>query len=158
MTAMIRQGLGPVPESAVKAAEIELDQEFPPDYRAFLMQTNGGYPRPAGFDVRWAPEQACADDWAASSVSWFYALTDNDDLSLTLHNRVTFAERLPPGTLTIAADAGGNQLLLAFEGPWRGKLLLWIKDHEAGDGAAPGYDNVGVVADSFTDFIQNRLR
>jgi hypothetical protein len=70
---------------------------------------------------------------------------------------MTLRDRLPPDTVAIASDAGGNQLLLAFRGPHAGKVLLWIKDHEASDGETPGYENVGVVADSFADLIENRL-
>lgn len=91
-------------------------------------------------------------------MSWFYEISDGGPCSLLDVNRVDLAGRLPPGTLAISSDAGGNQLLLAFGGPHAGKVLLWIKDHEASDGATPGYDNVGFVADSFADFIQNRLK
>ena len=90
-------------------------------------------------------------------MSWFYEVSDSDVCNLMTTNRVDFAGRLPPETLAIASDAGGNQLLLALGGPRAVKLLPWIKDREASDGETPGYDNVGVVADSFTVFLQHRL-
>lgn len=118
---------------------------------------NGGYPEPDGFDIHWAAGQACGEDWRRTSMSWFHAITDDDVGNLLKINRIDFAGRLPPETLAIASDAGGNQLLLAFSGQHAGKLLLWIKDHEASDGEAPSHENVGVVADSFADFIEHRL-
>jgi hypothetical protein len=63
-----------------------------------------------------------------------------------------------PDTLAIASDAGGNVLLLALSGPFVGKVLFWCKDHEVEEGCVPGYENVGVVADSFDDFLNNKLR
>lgn len=158
MAATILKGNGLLADADVRAAEQALGVSFPPDYREFLLRVNGGFPDPRGFNVDWAPGQVCGQDWRRTSLSWFYEISDSDVCNLVTTNRVDFADRLPPRTLAIASDAGGNQLLLAFGGPHAGKVLLWIKDHEASDGATPGYDNVGFVADSFTDFIQNRLK
>ncbi len=157
MPAVIRNANGPLPEADVQAAEQALGVAVPPDYREFLLRLNGGFPDPRGFNIDWAPEQACGQDWRRTSLSWFYEISDSDVCNLVTTNRIDFAGRLPPGNLAIASDAGGNQLLLAFSGPHAGKVLLWIKDHEASDGETPGYGNVGVVADSFADLIQNRL-
>ncbi|MFG6460925.1 SMI1/KNR4 family protein [Roseateles sp. DXS20W] len=157
MPAVIHGGAGPVAEAGVQAAEQILGVRFPPDYRAFLLSLNGGRPQPEGFKIEWAPGQACGEDWRTTAMSWFYCITEERIGNLVRSNRVTFEGRLPRGTLTIGPDAFGNQLLLAFDGPYAGKVLLWIKDHEASDGETPGYDNVGFVADSFADFIQNRL-
>jgi hypothetical protein len=157
MPAEIREGKGPLAESDVQAAEQALGVQFPSDYRAFLLRVNGGYPEPDGLRIYWAPGQVCGEDWRTTAMSWFYEISDSDVCNLVTTNRIDFAGRLPPGTLAIASDAGGNQLLLAFSGPHAGQVLLWIKDHEASDGETPGYDNVGVVADSFADLLQNRL-
>lgn len=157
MAARILESRGPLAETEVQAAELALGVQFPPDYRAFLLQQNGGRPAPQGFAIAWASAQACAADWRTSAMSWFYGLTEERIGNLVRSNQVTFAGRLPPGTLTIGPDAFGNQLLLALGGPHAGKVLLWVKDHEASDGEAPGYDNVGVVADSFADFVERRL-
>lgn len=157
MAATIHEGKGPLAEADVQAAEQVLGVKFPPDYREFLLSVNGGYPEPDGFDIHWAAGQSCGDDWRRTAMSWFYAIGDESVGNLLKVNHVDFAGRLPPETLAIASDAGGNQLLLALGGPHAGKVLLWIKDHEASDGETPGYDNVGFVADSFEDFIQNRL-
>jgi hypothetical protein len=157
MPAEIREGKGPLAENDVQAAEQALGVQFPSDYRAFLLRVNGGYPEPDGLRIYWAPGQVCGEDWGTTAMSWFYKITDERTGNLVRSNQVTFAGRLPAGTLAIASDAGGNQLLLAFSGPHAGKVLLWIKDHEASDGETPGYGNVGVVADSFADLIQNRL-
>lgn len=142
----------------VADAEAQLKVALPADYRAFLMKTNGGYPEPDGFAITWQPGQPPADDWKTSTLSRFYAITEERTSNLVRSNKVTFAGRLPAHTLAVASDAGGNQLLLALGGPFAGKVLFWAKDHEVEQGQVPGYDNVGVVADSFTDLLAQRLR
>jgi cell wall assembly regulator SMI1 len=157
MSTRIEEGDGPITEAAIAAAEQELGVVFPPDYRAFLAQYNGGRPEPDGFRIDWEPGQVCGEDWRTSAMSWFYAIREQRTGNLVRMNKVTFVGRLPPQTLTIASDAGGNQILLALGGPHAGKVLLWVKDHGAADGAAPGYGNVGVIGDSFAEFLTQRL-
>lgn len=154
----IHESRPPASAAQVADAEAKLQVRLPDDYRAFLMQTNGGYPQPDGFAIAWQQGQPPAPDWRTSTLSRFYAITEERNSNLLRANTVTFARRLPEQTIAIATDAGSNQLLLALGGPLAGKVLFWAKDHEARDGAAPGYDNVGVVADSFTDLLQQRLR
>lgn len=157
MSTHIEEGNGPIAESVIAAAEQELGVAFPADYRAFLAQYNGGRPEPDGFRIEWEPGQVCGEDWRTSAMSWFYAIWEQRIGNLVRMNKITFEGRLPPQTVTIGSDAGGNQILLALGGPHAGKVLLWVKDHEAADSAAPGYENVGVIADSFADFIVQRL-
>lgn len=157
MSARIDEGKGPIPESAIAAVEQALGINFPPDYRGFLAQFNGGRPEPDGFRIEWDAGQECAEDWRTSAMSWFYSIGEQRTGNLLRMNKITFEGRLPAGTLTIASDAGGNQILLAVGGPQAGKVLFWVKDHEATDGAPPGYGNVGVVADGFSDFLAQRL-
>lgn len=157
MAATIHEGQGPLAEADVQAAEQALGVKFPPDYREFLLSVNGGYPEPDGVRIHWAPGQVCGGEWGTTAMSWFYSVTDEQVGNLVRINQVSLRDRLPLDTVAIGSDAGGNQLLLALGGPHAGKLLLWIQDHEASDGETPGYENVGFVADSFEDFIQNRL-
>lgn len=144
--------------SQVAQAETQLNVRLPQDYRDFLMNTNGGYPDPDGFDILWQPGQPPAEDWKTSTLSRFYAITEERHSNLLKANLVTFVKRLPASTIAIATDAGSNQLLLALGGPLAGKVLFWAKDHEVEEGETPGYDNIGIVADSFTDLLANRLR
>jgi len=157
MGCTIKEAPAPASEAQIYGAEQALGIAFPPDYRAFLARFNGGRPEPDGFKIQWLPAQACGEDWRASGVSWFYGVRDEHTGSLVRLNKSTFEGRLPAGTLTVASDAGGNQILLALSGINAGKVLFWVKDHEVEDGDTPGYDNVGVIADNFTDFLLHRL-
>ena len=159
MAVTIEQAPGPAGANAVSLAETALGCTFPADYRHFLLTHNGGRPRPRGFDIQWQAGQAAGESWRTSSLSWFYELGVPDSVvDLLEENQVSFRDRLPQGTLAFASDAGGNQMLLALAGPFAGKVLFWCKDHEVGEGGVPGYDNVGIVADSFQDLLDHRLR
>ena len=157
MVAKILEGHGPLAEADIAWAEAELGVILPNDYRAFLSQFNGGYPQPGGFKVVWQSKQACGEDWRTSAMSWFYAITAHRTGNLVRMNKVTFHGRLPPDTITIASDAGGNQILLALAGQYCGQVLFWVKDHEVEQGEPPSYDNVGSIADSFEEFLARKL-
>lgn len=154
MAITIQDGKGPLVEADIAAAERELGVAFPADYRAFMARFNGGSPEPDAFDIQWRPGQPPAEEWTASTMSWFYWITEEQGNSLVRMNKVRFARRLPKGTLTVASDAGGNQILLALSGPHAGKVLFWVKDHEVERGDEPGYDNVGFLAEGFAEFVK----
>lgn len=159
MPATIEEPKTPASDEAIAAAQSAVGLQFPPDYLLFLKHFNGGRPQPDGFAIQWQPGQAPADDWKTSAMSWFYAIGSAvRSTDLVRVNAVSFRDRLPQGTLAFASDAGGNQMLLALAGPFAGKVLFWCKDHEVGEGGVPGYDNVGIVADSFQDLLDHRLR
>lgn len=149
---------GPLDEAKLAAAESSLGVRLPDDLRRFMLRYNGGRPKPSGFDIAWQDGQACAADWRTSSLSLIYPVADPPADDLVRMNEVTFRGRVPEETLVIGCDAGGNQILLALDGPMKGRILFWCKDHEVQDGARPGYGNIGLLADSFQDFLETRLR
>lgn len=144
-------------EQQLRKVEDDLGTQFPQDYRRFLLRFNGGRPNPATFDIHWQVGQVCGADWKTSEVSRFLAIHDGEKANFVETNKVDFSGRLPSDTIAIAQDPGGNVILLAVTGPKAGNVLFWVKDYEAGEGRTPGYDNVGVVADSFEDFLGNKL-
>lgn len=149
--------VGNLTEEKILEVEERLGTAFPADYRRFLLEHNGGRPSPARFDIVWPDMQACGEDWKTSEVSRFLAIHDGEKANFVMVNEVDFRKRLPPGTVAIAQDPGGNVILLALDGPLANRVLFWVKDHEAKTGQVPGYDNVGVIADSFDDFLANKL-
>lgn len=81
-----------------------------------------------------------------------------EDPDLYEYNAVTFKGRIPADTLAIAHDAGGNLILLALAGIHAGKVLFWVREYEAEEGARPDYGNIGVLAGDFGAFIEYGLR
>ncbi|MBX3668459.1 MAG: SMI1/KNR4 family protein [Rhodocyclaceae bacterium] len=158
MSARIEDPESPVDHAAISAAESAIGLHFPLNYREFLLARNGGRPRPGSFKIQWQPGQTAGEDWRSSCMGWFYSIGSSvDSCDLVEQNAVSFRGRLPQGTFAFGHDAGSNQLLLAAEGPFAGKVLFWCKDHEVEAGDRPGYDNVGIVAESLQDFLDNKL-
>jgi hypothetical protein len=92
----------PTTEFRLRALERELRISLPQDYRAFLLEHNGGRPVPAGFVVPFEPEPA---PWRVH----FFLGVDNpvNSSSLRWCAEVTAATR-PLGTIPIATDEFGQ--------------------------------------------------
>jgi hypothetical protein len=153
MAAQFHDGRGPLAERDLASVERELGVQFPADYRAFMVRHNGGRAIPKAFKISWQQGQPPAEDWRTSALSWLFFVWDKPEANLLRMNTVTYKDRIPEQTVAIGTDAFGNPILLAFGGPHKGKVLFWSSDHEVEEGQTPGYDNVGVIADSFSDFL-----
>ena len=91
-------------------------------------------------------------------LSWFLSIYDGDATNLLEYNTESFSGRIPKGTIAIAHDCGGNLILLGVAGEYVGKVLFWVKDYEVEQGEVPGFENVGFLANSFDEFINEKLR
>jgi hypothetical protein len=158
MPATIHDSQEPLRDEDLIVVERELGIRLPEDYRNFMLRHNGGRPDPGGFDITWPKGQLAGDDWKTSAMGWLFFIWDKRSANLLRMNQVTFAGRIPRDTVAIGHDAGGNPILLALDGPYQGKVLFWCADYEVEEGKVPSYENVGIVADSFEDFINNKLR
>jgi hypothetical protein len=144
----------PLDEAAIAKAEAALGFPLPRELRGFLLKTNGGVPEPSRFDISWTPEQQFGRHWRTSEVGRLHSIGTPDFDDLVEENTVTFESRIPASTITFASDRAGNQLLLAHGGPYAGKVLFWLMDEEVEEGLTPSYDNCGLVADSFGEFLE----
>jgi hypothetical protein len=115
----VKEHRGPIPEDRIQQFENRFGASLPEDYRAFLLQTNGGYPDPGGFAIRGTSD--------VSQVSRFLALDGErwDDIEVYQDR---YDGRIPAGWLPIGYDDFGNLLLLGLEGANRGRVAFW--DHE----------------------------
>ena len=154
----IKQPLEPLNPQKIGIAEKALGVKFPDEYIQFLLKYNGGRPEPAGFDIDWKNNQEIGQHWRTSMLSWFLSIYDGKSTNLLRYNQVTFRGRIPKETIAIAHDCGGNLILLGVAGEYKDKVLFWVKDYEVEEGEVPGFDNVGFLADSFDEFINEKLR
>lgn len=148
-------------EAKVQAIESLLGTRLPSDYREFLLVSNGGRPDSVGakggtFKIAWRGQSW---SWAfeQARLEWLYTTNDVPNLSLAwVHDKHAFAQMrmlVPADTIPIGRDRGPNAVLLGIAGENRGKVFFWVSDYAAEDGEA-SYENVGFVADSFSDFLQ----
>ena len=143
---------------AIQNAEKSLGVKFPDQYIQFLLKYNGGRPEPAGFDIEWRTNQPMSEDWRTSMLSWFLSIYNGDETNLLEYNKISFSGRIPKETIAIADDCGGNLILLGVSGEYKDKILFWVKDDEVEEGGVPGFENVGFLANSFDEFLNEKLR
>ncbi|MGH8191912.1 MAG: SMI1/KNR4 family protein [Terriglobia bacterium] len=142
----------PIPQnSSISMHEIEkfethLGTKLPKEYSDFLLFYNGGRPRPSGF--RFLEENAETE----SRIQFFYGINSHRSYSI-LRKMDIFMDRVPTGTIPIACDGVGNQILLSIRTADYGTILFW--DHEKeptedGDGSTC----TSLVARSFAEFTK----
>jgi hypothetical protein len=154
----------------IERAEKRMNIVLPLAYKNFLLKYNGGRPEPAGFDIIWSEDRItseirreCSEDWRSSKVDWFLAIHEGEYSNFIEYNLVDFKGRIPKETIAIAHDPGGNLILLGIAGEQTGRVLFWVKDYENWEGDdsvenIPWYDNIGLIANSFDEFINEKLR
>ena len=138
--------------SAIDQVEIVLGFKLPKDYRLFLKTYNGGFPDPHKLEI--SPGQG------KTSVDILYGIMDSTssydhlDLVRNFNNR---KHQMPRGVLSIGHDPGGNYICIALTDDKYGEVYFY--DHEESNQDSQGnltWDNLYLVADTFTDFL-NKL-
>jgi cell wall assembly regulator SMI1 len=136
----------PATEEQVAALEARFEAKLPSAYREFLIEYNGGRPRPDRFKVTNTITGRTQDD----VVAWFKSL-DPESPECIHETLDILGERLAPGLVPFARDPGGNHLCLSLRKQDYGKVYFW--DHEciSDDEAEP--NPTYPLADSFESFL-----
>jgi hypothetical protein len=101
-------------EADIAAVEQRLGVSFPADYRAFLLQVNGGTPRPG----KW--------------VSQFFSVGDGEpSFETAFHNLKVVEQRIPRRLIAVAENAGGDLYCISTEGSDRGTVYFWTHERES---------------------------
>jgi SMI1 / KNR4 family (SUKH-1)/A nuclease of the HNH/ENDO VII superfamily with conserved WHH len=128
--------------------------ELPKEYREFLLAYNGGKPYWNCFEMANYFLDGRSD---FDSVRFFYsicldsnAVTKNYDIfeMMRVHQN-----RIPDELLTIATDSLGNEICLCVKGEKYGKIFFWDHEEESPRGQEPWWDNIYLIANNFTGFI-----
>lgn len=156
--------LGPgAPEARITAIEKRLGTRLPEAYREFLAQYDGARPERSAdhviaFRIQWNG-QSWADGFRTGFLRCLYTTQDLPGISLSwAHNDALFEQvrsLVPKETIPVGGDLGSNSILLGVSGDKRGKVFYWVHDYApTNDDAEPTYDNVGFIANSFTEFLE----
>lgn len=139
-------------QSQLDAVEKILGVVFPPQYRTFMLETNGGFPEPNSFDLK--------DGGDGSCLSYFYSIGLAGEQREQLTSRQEFrAGRLPTKFIAIGPDPGCNEICLNCSiGADYGKIYFWDHDFECDAVSYPDMTpetagNYHLVANSFTEFL-----
>jgi hypothetical protein len=121
------------------------NRKLPEDYRSFLLESNGGVPRPNLRQI------------TGKIVSCFLGMHNGPDYSSLYRAIESYSGRLPYCSFPIASDPFGNLFIMSLEEDCYGYIYFW--DHENESPVTDGHyvKNCHFEAYSFSDFI-NELK
>ena len=135
---------------------VEFEQRYrlklPEDYRSFLLEFNGGRPKPEIIDfIQNGDDQ--------SDIVNYLGGIHNGEYWARLEWQIdSLKDRVPKGFIPIGDDPGGNAYLIGIDGETFGKIYFWDHENEAAlEEKEPSFENMSLIASSFTEFL-NKLR
>ena len=135
---------GAVNGAQLDVCEMFLGTSLPSDYRAFLLESNGGKPALAAFAI---------GSSNSSRVQYFYGIHRGPSWSNLVGTLKNYENRMPEGILPIGGDPFGNQVCLALRRN-RGAIYFWDHEGEADQNETSPYRNMTKLAASFTEFLR----
>lgn len=136
-------------EKDLEKVEELVDADLPDDYRAFLLEHNGGTAVPALFDV-----VTVEGDETTTVVDRFYSVGAGAGTPWDLATNISFYwenERIPEWVVPIAADIAGNLVCLSVSDDDYGQVFFW--DHET-ELEYELDENQAPLAESFSAFLE----
>ena len=115
--------------------------KLPEDYKQFLIEHNGGRPYPYISPV------------ANSDVQWIYGMVYEPNYASLFWHIEIFQKRIPSWYFPIANDSGGNLYLMSLYYENLGIIVFWDHEGETDGDADQYFDNIKIVANSFTEFL-----
>jgi len=151
-----------ITEAAIVRFETQLGTKLPDDYRAFLLDVNGGQTARSHREFLMVTSGGRKDGTFLNSLN---SLDDPDD-QFNLATRWMWSRRqhppdppdLPPEVLPIGYDGFGGTVGLVIAGPRRGQVWFLDGDDLRPEGPNPRVDwfdrrDVSKIADSFREFM-----
>ncbi len=123
-----------VGEEEVRSLEAKIGFSFPPAYRKFLLENNGGPTKPFAF--KWNDGDG---DYADSVLRCLLAIHGNPAEywdQFDYHLRM-FGDRIPSHMAPIGVDPFGNLVLISLDGEDAGKIYFWDHENEVEEGEVP---------------------
>jgi cell wall assembly regulator SMI1 len=129
----------------IRSLEQKIGFPLPQDYRQFLLQYNGGVPKPERFAFRIPSGEQ------VSLVRVFFSLDENDPYYNLLRKLSVNEGYIPESCLPIGEDPFGNLILLELSKSHQGNVYFWDHESEGGDDLR---DNMALIAGNFTEFTR----
>ena len=139
--------------AALSKFEKQLNIRLPQDYKDFMLKNNGGTP-----EKDWAFNfvDLMTNTTTSSVIQSFFVIYEeetHEDNDLRKSYRILQEEgEIPVDILPIADDPGGNLICMCISEKNYGRVFFG--DHELED-PKTGYILMNMIADSFSDFIDN---
>jgi hypothetical protein len=138
-----------VTEEAIRRFEEKIDAQLPADYRAFLLDVNGGRTARSHCTFRLRKYGS-----VLNSLYSLDASDENDDLAACQMYR----DDVPPNALWVGSDDGGSGIILVLSGPHRGEVWYLDRVDPRPEDANPRVEwfdrrDVRKLAASFCEFM-----
>ena len=131
----------------IDSVEKKLKNNLPEDYKAFLLEHNGGHPEDCVFSYK------MADKKYESLINRFNAIHSEKEYNLLAKFQYyQDQKRIPTNMLPIADDPFGNIICMSLSRDDYGSIYFW--DHEL-EVERPQFENIFFISYSFKDFIDN---
>ncbi len=125
---------------------------LPKDYESFILKNNGG----RLIKVNTFPmAESIIEKYAFEGIDCFLSFNEKTYYKSIDSYLKTYISRLPNDLFPIGYGPCGDLICLCIHGKNYGKVYFWDHEREAEEGREPTYDNVYLVANSFTDFINS---
>jgi len=125
---------------------------LPAEYKAFLLESNGGSPIPNLFQV---------PGWHGngSGLNYFYGIHEGEKMVRLDAACDTYDERVPSDLIPIAYDAYDNNICIGWKGKRAGKIYFWDHEDELDENGdfVTDYRNVYLLADSLQEFLDGLM-
>ncbi len=144
---ILRYGKRELTNRDIIELESKINVKLPSDYKRFLLLHNGGHPKQNCYP--------CIDDnMEGSDIDSFLAFYEGSINSLITDINI-YEDRIPKGFIPIACDSGGNLVCLGIGDDKYGMIYFWEHEEEVEYGEEPTLDNMYLIANNFTDFINS---
>lgn len=130
--------------------------KLPNNYSGFLLKNNGGKTNWNSFKIK---NYFLDGKSNFGTVRCFYGICP--DKNSIMHNYDIFSSidirghRIPLELLPIATDSFGNEICLCVHGEKYETVYFWDHENEAPDGQEPWWENIYLISDNFTEFLNN---
>lgn len=144
MLAQIKEIGSPTNEEAIQRLEKIISAKLPDDYRKFLLDHNGGRPKPDGVPVPKHPEKILP-------IMVFHGIAVDVETSCIDWNLEVMRNRLPDKMLPVATSDFGDLYCMDLSDKHYGYVYFWDHNDECGKDCR---DNIYFVSNSFTSFLE----
>jgi cell wall assembly regulator SMI1 len=138
---------GTLDENALVHFEKQHGIRLPADYRAFLLEHNGGEPNPNMIDFLESGRLQ------SDIVRFFYGIHSGPEWARLDLSIEAFKGRMPDEFIPITADPFGNQFVLGVKAPYESKIYFWDHERELDEDSHAIFENMSFVANSFSEFL-----
>lgn len=134
----------PTTLKAIHLFEEKIGCKFPDDYKNFLLENNGGRPKPDGVPVSKHLEKVLP-------IMVFHGIEVNIESDCIEWDMDAMKDRIPDKLLPIAHSDNNDIYCLDLSDKNYGKIYFWDLRGECGKAC---WDNIYFVANSFTELLQ----